>query len=456
MSITYNPATNFTAKDSMATTNPDKVLSGVPFDFEFSSISAAFQLAAPTLNPTFTGTLAADAITANTVNGSNTSNWDAAFSWGNHADEGYLTSFTETDPTVPSHVKAIEAGDIVNWDAAYGWGNHADEGYLTTLTETDPIFTASPASGITSGNISNWNTAYNDKVTNMSFNNTNGVLTLTQQDLQTLTVDLDGRYAVVAELDQYTAGSGLLLSGSQFSHADTSSQASSNNSGQTFIQDIILDQFGHITGLATGVATDTNTDTTYSAGTALSLSGTTFSHGDTSSVGNVNNSGNTFIQDLTFDTFGHVTGVVSGTATDTNTDTTYSAGTGLTLSGTTFSHTDTSSQASVSNTGQNFIQGITLDTNGHITGISTGTASDTNTTYSAGTNLSLSGTTINMNSSISGLSDVATNNVSIGNFDIQLDGSTSLRIRYGGTDVFRIDSAGNLIVKGNVTAYGSP
>jgi hypothetical protein len=61
-----------------------------------------------------------------------------------------------------------------------------------------------------------------------------------------------------------------------------------------------------------------------------------------------------------------------------------------------------------------------------------------------------------MNSSISGLSDVSTSNVSIGNFDIQLDGSTSLRIQYGGTDIFRIDSAGNLIVKGNVTAYGAP
>ena len=443
MSITYNPATNFTAKDSMATTNPDKVLSGVPFDFEFNAISAAFQLSAPALNPTFTGTVTADTLVANTVNGTDTANWDTAYSWGDHAGL-YLAAGGPAGDFV--------AGDKAKLDESYSWGDHGTVGYLTA--ETDPIFSASAASGISSGDISNWNTAYNDKVTNMSFNNTNGVLTLTQQDLQTLTVDLDGRYAVVAELDQYSAGSGLLLSGSTFSHADTSSQASSNNSGQTFIQDIILDEFGHITGLATGVATDTNTDTTYSAGTALTLSGTTFSHGDTSNVSSANNSGNSFIQDLTFDQFGHVTGVVSAAASIT--DTTYSAGSGLTLSGTTFSHTDTSNQASVSNTGQNFIQGITVDTFGHITGISTGTASDTNTTYSAGTNLSLSGTTINMNSSITGLTDVSTSNVSIGNFDIKLDGSTSLRIQYGGTDIFRIDSAGNLVVKGDVTAYGAP
>jgi len=35
-----------------------------------------------------------------------------------------------------------------------------DAGYLTSVTEADPIFTASPAFGITSGNITNWNTAY--------------------------------------------------------------------------------------------------------------------------------------------------------------------------------------------------------------------------------------------------------------------------------------------------------
>lgn len=45
------------------------------------------------------------------------------------------------------------------------------------------------------------------------------------------------------------------------SHADTSSQASVNNSGRTYIQDITLDTYGHITGItsATETVTDTNT-----------------------------------------------------------------------------------------------------------------------------------------------------------------------------------------------------
>ncbi len=54
---------------------------------------------------------------------------------------------------------------------------------------------------------------------------------------------------------------------------------------------------------------------TYTAGTGLTLSGTQFSHGDTSSVVSVDNSANTntFIQNLTFDGFGHVTAVSSAT-----------------------------------------------------------------------------------------------------------------------------------------------
>jgi DNA-binding FrmR family transcriptional regulator len=82
----------------------------------------------------------------------------------------------------------------------------------------------------------------------------------------------------------------------------------------------------------------TDTNTTYSAGSGLSLTGTTFSHTDTSTQGSVNNSGRTYIQDITLDGFGHVTGIASATETVVNTDTvnTYTAGNGLSLSGNTF------------------------------------------------------------------------------------------------------------------------
>lgn len=44
------------------------------------------------------------------------------------------------------------------------------------------------------------------------------------------------------------------------SHADTSSQASSDNSGRTYIQNITLDDYGHVTALSSATETVVNTD----------------------------------------------------------------------------------------------------------------------------------------------------------------------------------------------------
>lgn len=127
-----------------------------------------------------------------------------------------------------------------------------------------------------------------------------------------------------------TAGSGLTGGGTgnvTVSHADTSSQSSVNNTGNTFIQDVTLDGFGHVTGLASATVTSANNATiTVSAGSGMTGGGAfttnqsfnetvTLSHADTSSQGSVNNSGATVIQDVTVDTYGHVTGLGSKTIT---------------------------------------------------------------------------------------------------------------------------------------------
>jgi len=270
---------------------------------------------------------------------------------------------------------------------------------------------------------------------------------------------LDGIEAGATADQTITAGSGLIGGGTgnvTLSHADTSSQASVNGSGRTYIQDITLDTYGHVTGLATATETVVNTDTvpnnatiTVSAGNAMSGGGNfttdqsfnetiTLHHADTSSQSSVNNSGRTYIQDITLDGYGHVTGISSATetVTDTNTNrlTTFQLedgdGTEVTIShgkevkfvegggidinwtdtstgsdgdpyDLTFTHADTSSQASVNNSGRTYIQDITLDTYGHITGITsaTETVTNTDTTYSAGNNMYLSGTQFNVNSS---------------------------------------------------------
>jgi uncharacterized protein (TIGR02145 family) len=141
---------------------------------------------------------------ANGITVGNIANWNTAFDWGNHATMGYLTSFTEVDPiwnaasgdyytkinlqtsgaaavhfnnltnkpttvagygitnamTTAHPANGITSGNISTWNTAFGWGNHATAGYLTSFTETDPIFTVHPAKGITAGIISNWNAAF--------------------------------------------------------------------------------------------------------------------------------------------------------------------------------------------------------------------------------------------------------------------------------------------------------
>ena len=65
------------------------------------------------------------------------------------------------------------------------------------------------------------------------------------------------------------------------SHPSVSAASSSNNSGRTYIQDILLDSFGHITGITTATETVTNTDEYTTGATFNSSSGIiTFTRND--------------------------------------------------------------------------------------------------------------------------------------------------------------------------------
>ena len=66
-------------------------------------------------------------------------------------------------------------------------------------------------------------------------------------------------------------GSGVLVE-----HPNINSASSSNNNGRTYIQNILLDSNGHVTGLSAATETVVDTDTTYTAGTGLFLDGTQF------------------------------------------------------------------------------------------------------------------------------------------------------------------------------------
>ena len=119
------------------------------------------------------------------ISTSNITNWNTAYSWGDHSTQSYLT--TETDPTVPSHVKGITVTEVANWNTAYTWGDHSTQGYLTTFTETDPTV-ASHIKNIASSDITEWNSAYDNSIVSMSVTGTSTkTITLTQQDGGTVT-----------------------------------------------------------------------------------------------------------------------------------------------------------------------------------------------------------------------------------------------------------------------------
>jgi hypothetical protein len=115
----------------------------------------------------------------------NSENWNAAHSWGDHSIQGYLTDVNiadvllDEDFTTPG-IMTTDGGGIYstiinnseNWNAAHSWGNHADEGYLTDVNIADvlldedfttPGIMTTDGSGIYStiiNNSENWNTAY--------------------------------------------------------------------------------------------------------------------------------------------------------------------------------------------------------------------------------------------------------------------------------------------------------
>ena len=208
---------------------------------------------------------------------------------------------------------------------------------------------------------------------------------------------------------------------------------STTNNGSTMgvgsaTQGVYIKSNGDITAMTytLGKSVPSNavfTDTTYSAGTGLSLSGTTFNHSN--SVTAVGTAG---LYKVKYDAQGHITGTSAITKADitglgipgSDTNTTYSAGTGLSLSGTTFSHSDTNTNISADtsygptadvtqsakNTASFKVPQITLDQFGHVKSVSertitvtdtdtnTDTKNTTGTTEKALTKLFLAGATL--------------------------------------------------------------
>ena len=84
-----------------------------------------------------------------------------------HASAGYLTSYTETDPVFSAHAASgVTSTKISNWDTAYSWGNHASAGYITgnqTITLSGDV----SGSGTTSINVTIADDSHNHVISNV-------------------------------------------------------------------------------------------------------------------------------------------------------------------------------------------------------------------------------------------------------------------------------------------------
>jgi len=205
-------------------------------------------------------------------------------------------------------------------------------------------------------------------VTGGTFNTGTGNLRLTRNDGGNIDISLEGRYLTA--------------------HPSVSAASSSNNSGRTYIQDILLDSFGHITGITTATETVTDTFTT----------GATFNTSNGVITFTNNNGGGTFTVDIDgrfltsyteVDTLEDVVsrnGITSLPITAASfitqgaSSSQFVKGDG-TLDSNTYltAHPSVSAASSSNNSGRTYIQDILLDSFGHITGITTATETVTDT-----------------------------------------------------------------------------
>ena len=186
----------------------------------------------------------------------------------------------------------------------------------------------------------------------------------------------------------YTAGSGLSLAGNAFSVDTASIQTRIGNTCPEGSAIRAIAEDGTVT-----CETDDNDNTQYTAGSGLSLAGTAFSVDTNAVQARVGSScpAGSSIRVINLDGT-----VVCETDDDTNTDTdtTYSAGSGLALSGTTFSVNTAAIQARVTGNCPAGSSIRAIAANGAVTCESD---TDTNTLYTAGSGMALSGTTFSVN-----------------------------------------------------------
>jgi hypothetical protein len=191
-----------------------------------------------------------------------------------------LSSATDTTGTTSKVITENVLGGLIGTAAnTIAAGDHLHDDRYYTETEIGTFFDGSTS--ISGYNKTNWDTAYSEKINSTSFNTADGVLTLTRQDNTTLTVDLDGRYVETITAAQTDSTTGIVIgnTGTAFTvaHSNTSSVGDVDNADGNVIQDMTFDTYGHVQ-----TTTSVNLDGRYYTETEINnwLGGTATLNGD--------------------------------------------------------------------------------------------------------------------------------------------------------------------------------
>ena len=199
--------------------------------------------------------------------------------------QAQIDAITGSGTTVNDGTVTIQAGTLLSTGGSFTT-NQASASTITldhsTVSRSNTTTSVAPAAGSTFTAV--------DQITSDSYGHITGVRTKTVTmpssgsggiALTDLSVGTEGTASGNGSLSYNSANGTFTYSpptaaglGALTAHPNISAASSSNNSGQTFIQDITLDSNGHVTALAVGTASSSTSTTLGAVGTYAWLGST--------------------------------------------------------------------------------------------------------------------------------------------------------------------------------------